>query len=153
MNSSLPICFYFHCYRWLHHFWCFYHNQLSILQYQRFSSFNFPFQFVDFVNFHHHSQSQQDSRPVEMIFTLIMICTSLGPIFFYCELGEIIGRKCNMFDQELYECEWHAFPIELQKLMLTFMSNTQRGCVFQGCVNTVCTRDSFKSVDFDLVDD
>lgn len=98
-----------------------------------------------------HLKSQQNSNPIEMIFTLIMIFTSFVPNFCFCEFGERIGQKLSMFDEKLWQCDWHAFSIEMQKLMLTFMSSTQRLTTFRGYANTECTRDAFKTVNSVLI--
>lgn len=57
----------------------------------------------------------------------------------------------EIFDVELFQCNWYAYPIETQKLLLTFMSSTQRSKILHGFGNIQCTRNAFKSVNLDLL--
>lgn len=66
-----------------------------------------------------------------------------------CEFGEIVSNHFENFDEEIcQECDWYAFPIEMQKLLLTFLPCTQRQRTIQGYANTECTRAAFKIVNF-----
>lgn len=77
---------------------------------------------------------------------MITMPASCTTIFFICEFGEMVGHQFNLFDEELCQCNWYEFPIELQKVLMTFMSSIQRPAIFQGYGGTECTRDEFKKV-------
>lgn len=65
-----------------------------------------------------------------------------------CEFGEIVSNQFNVFDGTLCQCNWYAFPIEMQRLLVTFMTSTQRPAIIRGYANTEFTRDAFKSVNY-----
>lgn len=69
-------------------------------------------------------------------------------LFCYCELGEIVTNQFNMFDNELCRYDWYLFSIEMQRIFLIVMSNTQNSTTIRGYGNIVCTRDAFKQVKF-----
>lgn len=101
----------------------------------------------------HRTKSDQNSNPLELIFTLILMFASFFVIFLFCEFGEMINDRNGMFNAELYQCHWHAFPIEMQQMLLTFMTNTQRPATMHGFGNTECTREAFKNVNALAVDE
>ena len=67
-------------------------------------------------------------------------------IFFYCELGQTMADQFSCFDDELYQCDWYLFPIEVQQMLVILMSGTQMPMTVKGYANIVCTRESFKNV-------
>ena len=88
----------------------------------------------------------EDSNAVELICTLILMCVSILTIFFFCEFGDMINTQFDEFDDQLRQCDWYTFPIEMQQLLVIFMTSTQRPAMIQGFANTECTRDAFKKV-------
>lgn len=67
-------------------------------------------------------------------------------IFFFCELGEMVTDQFHQFSDELGQCSWYLFPIELQRMLVTFMVNAQQPVIIHGFGNTLCTREAFKLV-------
>lgn len=88
----------------------------------------------------------QDSNPVEMIFTLILMCVSFFAIFSFCEFGEMINTQFEQFDVELCQCDWYSFSIDMQQMLVAFMTCTQQPAIIHGFANTECTRSTFKRV-------
>lgn len=72
--------------------------------------------------------------------------TSFVAIFFFCEIGEMVSSQFIVFDEKLYQCDWHSFPIEMQRMFVLMLSSTQQIPIIQGFGNTKCTRDAFKTV-------
>lgn len=68
--------------------------------------------------------------------------------FLYCELGEMIKNEFNIFNEELCQCKWYLFSIDVQRMILIFMSDAQQPMLLRGYGNIVCTRNSFKNVIF-----
>lgn len=66
--------------------------------------------------------------------------------FHSSELGEMLMRKFNEFNDAFYQCKWYFFSIEMQKMLLIVIANTQQPIFVQGFGNISCTRDSFKKV-------
>lgn len=93
-----------------------------------------------------HLKSGENVNLIELLFAIITTSASFLIIFSMCEFGEMVNNRFDLFDDELCECKWYTFPIELQKLLLTFMSNTQREAIIRGIGSTECNREAFKKV-------
>lgn len=139
MSSSLRRCFCGRCYRWLAHCYCFSRNWLSIVHIVHPSFF-----ITDSLQFAY--QSAENANSAELTNGLLSIVTSFIVIFFICEFGEMVCNRFNSYNEELCKCDWHAFPVEIQQLLLIFMTSTQRPAAFQGYGGIECTRDTFKKV-------
>lgn len=68
-------------------------------------------------------------------------------IYFYCELGEQVNSAFERFDKVLYSCDWYLFPMELQRMLPTFIAYVQQPVIIRGYGNTLCTRFAFNNVD------
>lgn len=75
----------------------------------------------------------------EMIWSFAMMA-------FYCEFSQMVCEECNLFNEELHQCDWYLFPIEMQQMYLIFLSDTQQLTIVRGYANILCTRDTFKKV-------
>lgn len=62
--------------------------------------------------------------PVELIRAVILVGWVFFAMFFICNLGQTITNEFEMFDAELHQCNWYAFPLKMQKMTLIFSSNT-----------------------------
>lgn len=63
-----------------------------------------------------------------------------------CEPGERVTHQFEQFCVEFGRCEWYKLPIEMQRMYLIFLSDTQQPqniCSYGGIV---CTRETFKKV-------
>lgn len=69
-------------------------------------------------------------------------------IFCVCEFFERTTDHLEKLGDALYECEWHLFPIDMQRILVTVMANAQQPIMIRGFGNTLCIRDSVKKVDF-----
>lgn len=81
-----------------------------------------------------------------MIPSFICMISSIAAIFIVCEFGHQLTMQFNKFDEELFQCNWYLFHIELQQMLVTVMANTQQLAYMQGFGNIQCTRNSFKEV-------
>lgn len=152
-NSSLQCCCCGRCFVSLVHCCYFDRNWLSWISVNMiFFSIKFKWLIVwcrvcrPNVFVFHRIKSADDSSPIELIFAVITMGASSISTLFCCEFGEIVGKQFKLFDEELCQCNWYAFPIDMQQLLVTFMTNTQRTAVFRGFANTECTRETFKNV-------
>lgn len=93
-------------------------------------------------------QSDDNSNTAELILPIIMVGWSFTIIFFYCHFGAMVCNQFSNFDDELCQCHWYLFPVEVQKLLLIFMSDSQQSTYIRGYGGILCTRDSFKNVIF-----
>lgn len=85
---------------------------------------------------------------MELEQTLQWILISELIIFSLCELGETVTNQYEKLSDELYQCDWYSFPIEMQQMFVTFMSCTQQPVFIHGYGDTLtqCTRETFKKV-------
>lgn len=93
-------------------------------------------------------QSQPNPNPIEILTQSILVTWSFILIFFLCQCGQFVTNQFDYFDDKLYQCNWHLFPIEIQRMLVIVMTNTQRPSTVHGFANTFCTRDAFKGVKF-----
>lgn len=89
-----------------------------------------------------------DSVPnlIELAKVLTMILWSFGYISIYCEFGEMLTQQYELFNDELSQCNWYLFSIEIQQLLLITMANSQQPTKIRGFGNAICSRDSLKRV-------
>ena len=75
-------------------------------------------------------------------------------VFFYdsiiCESGERVTDQFDQFGQEVERCEWNKLPIEMQRMYLIFLSDTQQPVNIRSYGGIICSRDTFKMVRIDL---
>ena len=76
----------------------------------------------------------------------MIVIWTFTTIFFVCELGEKVTHQFNLFNEEICNCDWFLFPIEIQRIFLIVLLGAQQPAVIQGYANTTCTRDTFKNV-------
>lgn len=67
-------------------------------------------------------------------------------MFIICELGERLSSKFVEFSDTFYQCDWHSFPMEIQKMYVTILADAKKPVMIEGFANTLCARESFKKV-------
>lgn len=77
-----------------------------------------------------------------MVFVFWSICW----IAFLCEFAELITNRFNMFSDELWQCDWYSFPIDVQRSLIIVILNTNVPTILHGSAGAVCTREAFKMV-------
>lgn len=123
-------------------------NWLSILGFKYQLLKNMKFYTENVISFFLYKifKSETDSDPSQFVMPFIMVFWSFAFIFFYCELGQAVTNQFNHFDDALCQCKWYLCAVDLQQMLLTFMSDTQQPMLLRGYANIVCARDSFKNV-------
>lgn len=96
--------------------------------------------------FQANQKSANDSSLADMILPIFIVVWAFTLIFAYCELGKMVTNQFNTINEELYRCKWYLLSLEMQRMLLIFMSDTQQPMFLRGYANIVCTRDSFKNV-------
>lgn len=76
----------------------------------------------------------------------VMIYWSVVEIFLFCEFGERLTKRFDEIDDEIFDWDWYAFPIEIQKMLPIIMIGTQKQVRLEGFANIQCTRQTFKNV-------
>lgn len=67
-------------------------------------------------------------------------------VLIFCELGEMVSSQFVAFNGSLERCNWYLFPIDMQQLMITAITNAQQPIEIGAFGNIVCTRETFKKV-------
>lgn len=94
-----------------------------------------------------HRKSAEDALNfAPLMFPLLQICLSFGFIAAFCELGETVTDQFRKFNARLYQCDWYLFPIEVQQMLVIFMSDTQQTVYVQGYGHVLCIRENLKRV-------
>lgn len=58
----------------------------------------------------------------------------------------MVTNRFDLFDNELYQCDWYELPLEVQQLLVILMANTQKPATIRGYGNVVCSRKTFQKV-------
>lgn len=58
----------------------------------------------------------------------------------------MLTNQFELIHDELCRCDWYLCPIDMQRMVLIVLANTQWPKIVQGFGNVQCTRDSFKKV-------
>ena len=68
--------------------------------------------------------------------------------FVFGEIGERVTDQFEQFGDEVGRCDWNELPIEMQRMYLIFLSDTQQPKQIQSYGGITCTREQFKAVNF-----
>lgn len=71
---------------------------------------------------------------------------SFALIYAFSEMGEMVTIQFNDFEMELGQCNWHLFPLKLQRIYLIILANAEQSITVHGFGNIVCVRESMKRV-------
>lgn len=100
-----------------------------------FSYFNFLF--GEFQKSDHTNLTDLSNSMIDVAWTFVLILS-------VCELGEKVTNHFELFDEELCNCDWLSFPLEIQRLYLIVLLGAEQPGVIQGYAQTACTRSTFK---------
>ena len=91
-------------------------------------------------------KSDHNAIPIELIGTSIRVLWTFFLILCFCELGEMVTKKFDIFKVLLVQCNWYLYPIEKQQIMLIFISYVQTPTIIRGHGNILCGRQTVKQV-------
>lgn len=89
---------------------------------------------------------ETNSNRIEIIITSLLAIWTFGFIFFICEPGERVKYHFEKFYDELCRSDWNLFPLDVQRIYLTFLLQTQRPIIIKSYGNISCTRETFAQV-------
>lgn len=69
-------------------------------------------------------------------------------VVIFCECGEMVHRAFNNLNRGIDQINWNSFPIEIQRILLTFTMATQQPIYIRGYGNIVFVRVTVKQVRF-----
>lgn len=77
---------------------------------------------------------------------LVLVSVSLLILLFPCEFGEWMAGRFDAFNDDITQWKWYLFSIELQRMYLILLAQTQQPGIICSFGNIPCKRDSFKRV-------
>lgn len=80
---------------------------------------------------------------------IVLLCEmawSFVSVFVVCEFGQKVCDAFFEIDDEICQLDWYLFSIEIQKILLTLMINTQKPVSLGVFGNITCDREDFKKV-------
>lgn len=69
-------------------------------------------------------------------------------LFLFCEFGERVTDRFDMFGDNLQRCDWYKLPFKMKRMYLIFLSDTQQSKNITTYANILNTRETFKKVIF-----
>lgn len=87
-----------------------------------------------------------DSTIVEVIILAITILWIFGFNLIVCESGQRVTDQFDLFGLEFGRCDWNELSVEMQRMYLIFLSDTQQQKNLRSYAGIMCTRDTFKTV-------
>ena len=67
-------------------------------------------------------------------------------IFACYDSGELMTNQFEIFDKQLCECNWYLFSIEMQRILVIFITITKQPTIIRCYGNIEITRETFKKV-------
>lgn len=89
---------------------------------------------------------EKNSNQIEIIITSLLAIWTFGFILAICEPGERVKYHFGKFYDELCRCDWNLFPLDVQRIYLTFLLQTQRPIIIKSYAGIQCTRETFAQV-------
>lgn len=78
--------------------------------------------------------------------TIFAVFTLFGVLFIFCNFGELVTAQFERFNRRLYRYKWYSLTIEMQKMYLIFVANTQQPVILSSFARIECTRETLKKV-------
>lgn len=91
-------------------------------------------------------QWDDDTKLFEIVILLFLILWTLGLNLMICESGFRVTNQFDQFDLEFNRCGWNELTIEMQRMYLIFLTDTQQPQHIKSYGGITCTRDTFRRV-------
>lgn len=83
---------------------------------------------------------------VQILTTILIVCTAFGVVFLVCELSQRICDYFNSIDMMIGKWNWYLLPIEIQRILPLILIVVQQPFKFIGFGSVSCSRETFKKV-------
>lgn len=84
--------------------------------------------------------------PIASIILLAMLVLSAVFNVIFCEFGELVADQFEIFNDAIIQSNWYLAPIQIQKMLIIVMANSQRPTLIRGYGNILCVRETLKKV-------
>lgn len=121
---------------------------IHFISFQELNVSNFlSWNFIITVMYFQKSMDNLNSNPMGIITPLTLLAWSFVLIAITCECGErCVTERFHLFEDKLNRCKWYLMTLNMQRMVLIFISDAQQPAYMHGFANIVCTRDYFKKV-------
>lgn len=82
----------------------------------------------------------------EYIITFGQMFVTFVITFICCNIGEMTSNQFDLFDEQLYQCNWYLLSNEMQRMLIIFMPITQQPSIIRGFGNVEVRQETFKMV-------
>lgn len=96
--------------------------------------------------FFYTAKSSPNWNVMELLRIQVLVFWAFVLIFLFCEFGGMVNNQFEVFNEELEQCAWYSFSIEMQRIFVILTVNAQQSTFLQGYANVVCVRPTFKTV-------
>lgn len=98
-----------------------------------------------------NSKWADDSSAFQILLLLFVLFWTIIFIFILCEPGARMTYQFVAFGEELSRCDWYLLSIELQRMYMIFLSETQNPMKMLCYGNITCDRDTTKKVNIQTI--
>lgn len=96
---------------------------------------------------HQCAKVSDQSNPADLVMPLNFSFWAFTVLYFYCNFGEMLSQESQVFNDELWQCNWYLLPIKVQRMLVMFMIDTEQPMSIHGYGNIECSRNTFRKVD------
>lgn len=96
------------------------------------------------------SKWQDNQSILDVVLSVAILLWAFAFNLLMCEPGQRVTNQYARIGDELSTCDWHLFPIQLQRLYLIFFMNTQQPVHIQCFSGITSSRETLKKVIFNL---
>lgn len=83
---------------------------------------------------------------VELFESAVYGCCAFAEVLFTSEIGQIFGDRFEDIDDKINELDWYLLPMKIQRMLPTFMINTQQSTLITCFGSLACSRETLKMV-------
>lgn len=87
-----------------------------------------------------------DSDLFKIVNLFVMLFWMIVYTFLLCEPAARMTNQFSLFDDEVSKCDWYWLSIEMQRMYMVFLSNTQHPMKMQSFANIIAERETTKKV-------
>lgn len=88
----------------------------------------------------------QDSNMLQTLSLIFMLIIVNIFNLLLCEPATRMSNHFDKFDEELHQCDWYLLPIELRRMYMVFLSETQNSIQITSYGGITCERETTKKV-------
>lgn len=96
----------------------------------------------------HFSFQEQSFNPLDLVKPMCSVFWSNAIIYLICEYGQMLTNYFDQLSNAFWECDWIAFPKDIQRIFLIIIHNAQQEVIIEIFDKASCSRETFKKARF-----